>query len=57
VVGDGQRVAILSIAGPEFALEISAPELVGRGARADTLLRKIFYAGQIHTVNLLIFRV
>jgi hypothetical protein len=35
VVGDGQRVAIPSIAEPEFALEISALELVGRGARRE----------------------
>jgi hypothetical protein len=35
VVGDGQRVAIPSIAEPELALEITAPELVGRGARRE----------------------
>ena len=33
VVGDGQRIAVPAVAELELALEVGAPEVVGRGAR------------------------
>jgi hypothetical protein len=40
MIGDGQRVAVVTVAELELALEVSAPQIVGRHARGQ-----VGYAG------------
>ena len=35
MVGDGERIAVASVAELELALEVGAPQVIGRGARGQ----------------------